>query len=292
MNTNKVSEFKSINDEFDKYNSIFNEFDFKYPFRRIVQKRKFHSFCVGTPKSGTTSIPSMFSNYRTYHEITDTFLISLIRKSLDKQISINELESIFKKRDKRMWLEMDSSHYNAFFVGVLHNIYPQAKFILTLRDCISWIDSWFNHQVSRETQPDFSIYDFGRRNYYSRGYSYTKYDSFLEELNLFPLKSYFEFWNDHNSKVIRTIPENQLLILKTEAISTSTDKIASFLQIPTSSLKVESSHKNKAKGKHNILEKIDPEYLKDVALEFCGELNDKYFPEKTITHSLDLLNQK
>ena len=292
MDTNKVSEFKSINDEFNKYNSIYNKLDLKYPLRRIVQQRKFHAFCVGTPKSGTTSIPSMFTNYRAYHEVNDTFLISLIRKSLDKQISTNELEAIFQKRDKRNWLEMDSSHYNAFFVNELHNKFPEAKFVLTLRDCISWLDSWFNHQVSRETQPDLSIYDFGRRNYYSRGYSYTKYDSFLGELKLFPLKSYFEFWKEHNSKVILTIPKNQLLILKTELISTSTDQITSFLQIPSNSLKVENTHKNKAKAKHSILKKIDPEYLKDVALEFCGGLNDKYFPEKTISYSLDLLSKK
>lgn len=127
--------------------------------------------------------------------------------------------------------------------------------MLTLRDCISWIDSWFNHQVSRETQPDFSIYDFGRRNYYSRGHAYTKYDSFLEELKLFPLKSYFEFWKEHNSKVISAIPDNQLLILKTEFLSTSTDEISSFLQIPSSSLIVENTHKNKAKAKHSLFQK-------------------------------------
>jgi hypothetical protein len=114
MKTSKISEFKSINEEFNKYNSIYNEVDFKYPFRRIVQKRKIHAFCVGTPKSGTTSIPSMFANYRTRHEINDTFIVSLIRKSLDKQISTNELEAILQKRDKRNWLEMESSHYNVF----------------------------------------------------------------------------------------------------------------------------------------------------------------------------------
>lgn len=265
----------------------FKIISYAYPFRAFFQKRRFHCFCLGTPKSGTHSVASLLSTFRSAHEPDEVFMINLINKWLHNKISSPEIRDILYSRDVYNWLELESSHYNGVFVEELKAIFENAKFILTMRDCISWMDSWFNHQLSRKVLSDNSIYDLGRNNYYRKGYDYTKYDSFLKEMKLFPIKSYLQFWHDHNFRIIRSVESSKLLIMKTTEISFGANKLAHFLNIDEAKINKQGSHEFKAKQKFRVLEKIDYNYLFDTSMEICGELNDKYFPEKTIKLALD-----
>lgn len=201
-------------------------------------------------------------------------------------MSDNDIIKILSSRDIANWLEIESSHYLGGVIEQLTQVSNNAKYILTIRDCLSWMDSWFNHQLSRATLTNESVYDLGRNNYYCRGHQYTKHDHFLESMKLYPIRSYLEFWKDHNQNVINSVPEEKLLIIKTKEISSSTDKIATFLNINESKIVNNSSHEFKAKAKHGILEKLDANFIYDTAMEVCGELNDMYFPEKTISDIL------
>jgi len=67
-----------------EYNKAIRSFKFgnyKHPLRIIFQKRAFHAFCLGTPKSGTHSIANMFKGYRASHEPNEVFMINLINKN-------------------------------------------------------------------------------------------------------------------------------------------------------------------------------------------------------------------
>ncbi|MGR6034157.1 MAG: sulfotransferase [Candidatus Nitrosoglobus sp.] len=259
---------------------------YKYPSRLLFQKRAFHAYCVGTPKSGTHSIAEMLSNYRASHEPNEILIINMIHDRLHNKLSNDKLNRILRARDVFHWYEMESSHLMGMFAPELSLLFNNAKFILTIRDCISWLDSWFNHQLSRPPLNNDSIYNLGRNNYYSQGYSYTRYDRFLEGYNLFPIKSYLAFWTRHNSIVLNSIPGDKLLVIKTNEISSSSDKISKFLMIPKKSINIKYSHAYKAKEKYKILRQIDINYLYDTAMEVCGDLNNKYFPENTIEKSL------
>ncbi|WP_159816963.1 sulfotransferase [Colwellia sp. 20A7] len=268
-----------------QYNKDLKSFEngrYKYPLRSFFQKKAFHAFCIGTPKSGTHSIANILKGYRATHEPNEIFMINLINKKAKGEISHNEIIKILKSRDISNWLEMESSHYLGGVIEQLIHISDDAKYILTIRDCLSWMDSWFNHQLSRPTLTNESVYDLGRNNYYSRGHQYTKHDRILEEMKLYPVRSYLEFWKEHNQKVINSVHQDKLLIIKTQDISKSTSKILSFLDVDTPKIINNSTHEFKAKGKHGILEKLDTNFIYDIAMEICGELNDTYFPEKSI----------
>ncbi len=180
-------------EEYKKQLNLFRWNQYKYPLRLILQKRAFHAFCLGTPKSGTHSIANMLKRYRTSHEPNEVFMINLINKVNNNKITRGELEATLKNKDCFDWLEMESSHYNGQFAEELSCLFKEGKFILTIRDCLSWLDSWFNHQLSRPRLSDNSIYDVGRANYYDRGFSYTKHDKFLRKYKLYPIKSYLTF---------------------------------------------------------------------------------------------------
>ena len=125
---------------------------FKFPLRLMFQKRAFQAVCLGTPKSGTHSIANMLNlDLRSLHEPDEIFMINLIHKKAKGLISNDEIVKTLKRRDKCNWLEMESSHYLGAFVEELVAVNYETKFILTIRDCISWMDSWFNHQLSRPT---------------------------------------------------------------------------------------------------------------------------------------------
>lgn len=107
-------------------------------------------------------------------------------------------------------------------------------------------------------------------------------------MKLYPIRSYLEFWKQHNQKIITSVNKDKLLIIKTQDISKSTSKITGFLNINESGIVHNSSHEFKAKGKHGILAKLDANFIYDTATEICGELNDMYFPEKKIVDFLKL----
>jgi Sulfotransferase domain len=260
---------------------------YKLPLRLMFQRKKTHAFCVGTPKSGTHSVANLFSNFRTKHEPSQVFMIYLMNKKKLGQISASQLKHIFKAANIANWLEIDSSHYNGFFIEELYSTFSDAKYILTIRDPISWLDSWFNHQLSRENYKSDTMFDLGRRLYYDRGHSYSKHDNFLEELNIFPVRSYFEFWSEHNKKILETIPKEKLMLVKTKDISSSIVKFSEFLDIDQTKICNTKSHSYKAREKHHILSRIDKNYLLDLAIEICGELNDKYFPESPINSQVE-----
>lgn len=253
--------------------------------------RRINVFCVGSPKSGTHSMAAIFKNFNSYHECDNIFMITLLDKVRNKQITVSELNFILKTRDYFNNLEMDSSHFSGNFVSEIGNIIPSAKFILTLRDCVSWMDSWFNHQLSMPKLHPNLVKDLGRRLYYDRGHKYTKYDKHLEQHRLYPVRSYLEFWSAHNTRVINCAKPDALLIVKTCEIAQSLESISSFLQIESTLLNAEGTHEGKTKGRFDILKTLDSNYLMDVATEVCGELNAKYFGENSITNAIAQANE-
>src|SRR5436190_16002112 len=107
--------------------------------------RRTRFYCVGTGKSGTHSVAEMFSrNVRAQHEPE---ALELIDKILDRhfgRITEAEWTEWLRARDRRLALEVDSSHLNLDLLDFLLHEFPDARFLLTIRDCYSWLNSMFN----------------------------------------------------------------------------------------------------------------------------------------------------
>lgn len=162
--------------EYNRNLRIFETGKYKYPLRVLFQRRAFQAFCVGTPKSGTHSIANMFKGYRASHEPNEVFMINLINRKAKGEMTDSDIIKILKSRDVSNWLEIESSHYLGGVIEQLIQVSSNAKYILTIRDCLSWMDSWFNHQLSRAKLTNESVHELGQNNYYSRGHQYTRHD--------------------------------------------------------------------------------------------------------------------
>lgn len=244
--------------------------------------RKFHAYCLGTPKSGTVSLGELFkTGYRSAHEPEVRFLTYKIMAWQQGKLGKDELLSYLRHRDSRMQLEMDSSYLNFEVAGELAQAFPQARFILTIRDCLSWLDSFINFQLNK---PEFmgsgykQIFRDHMDGLLGAGkYQHGEEEAALEELGLHSLDGYFSYWSHHNQHVMDTVPDEQLLIIRTCDINHSIPAIESFLGLPASTLP-EAKHANPVTRRNSILDKVDKDYLYDKARLHCTTLMDRFFP--------------
>ncbi len=240
--------------------------------------RRIHAYCLGTAKSGTHSLAGLFQeNYRTAHEPDDKVAINLILGAANGKVNNGEIVKYLRKRDKQLCLELDSSQLNYFFFHIFVEEFANAKFILPIRDCYSWLDSLINHQLARPATSEwYKLRDFRFKRKESK---YSEKEQILAEHNLYTLDGYLSYWRTHNMKVSSGIPEDKLLVIRTKDISKESRKIANFLGIPESTLDKSKSHMFKAEGKFNILSRIDRQFLEGKVNAYCKQLMDRFFPE-------------
>lgn len=248
--------------------------------RRLVERmhrhrsRRFHAYCVGAAKTGTTSIASSFAAYRTLHEPEPLQTTRLVIDYLEKKIDNNTLQVRLKERDKRLRLEMESAHPLAYLAGALAETFPEALFIVTLREPMSWLYSRlnFHHKVDPPAWKEYRDYFWNRHNN-----GFTPEESVLQEHGLCSLDSYLSQYADHYQRIFQQIPPERSLLIKTSEIQRSLTDIATFIGID--SVKLDASHSKLSSDKIMPLDQMDAAYVKDRIWAHCGDLIMQYFPE-------------
>jgi hypothetical protein len=104
----------------------------------------------------------------------------------------------------------------------------------------------------------------------------------LADLGLPSLNASLGYWSEHNRNILKTVPAEKMLVIRTEQITDSMGEIAAFLDVPFETLTQKKSHMNKAKGKSDVLLRMDPAYLDAVIREHCQDLIDEFFPDYCI----------
>lgn len=243
-------------------------------------------FCVGTAKSGTHSIHSIFeNNSKAMHEPENKLLLDYILGYYQNDTSKDSILRYIKDKDRRLVLDVDSSQLNYFILDFLLEEFNDSKFILTIRDCYSWLDSFINHSLAypsiNEKWHRFRELRFGKIT------TYPKEEKILMEHELFTLDSYFNYWAIHNQTVISKIPSDKLLIVKTSEISNSIKLLESFSGIKLTNVPKDRTHIFKNPQKFNILKNIDQSYIEKKSGKYCHSLMCQYFPEiKSIKDSV------
>jgi len=245
---------------------------------RLTHPRKTRLYGVGTGKSGTHSLAAIFSDHlRTAHEPERSKVIDVILAVSAGRINEEELRRYVLERDRRLWLEVDSSHLNFFLLDQLVELFSDAKFILTIRNPYAWLDSLINMQLG-----------FGRfakwiqlHNLRFRPdiHTHTQLEAPLKEKGLYTLDGYLAYWARHNRTVVDTVPKDRLLIIRTDKLGESMAEIAKFAGVSRSNLNEKKSHMFKAEKKFNVLRELDQKYLDDKMAQHCGDLIGEFFPE-------------
>jgi hypothetical protein len=250
-------------------------------------QRRFQAYGIGLPKTGTTSLHKMFSlNYRSRHEPETNLLIPKSIAFAQGKIGKKKFTEYIKLRNRRLCLEMDSSFLNGFIVDILVAEFKEAKFILTIRDCYSWLDSMFNqHIVSFNFDKKNNNIQSNREKwchfiYEKYQFNHAQEEQILADKRLYPLDSYLSYYKERHNQILQTVPPERLLIIKTSEINQSIPKMAQFLDIPRESLPV-NIHANvrRKADKYNLLAQLDRDFVREKVKFHCEEFMCQYFPE-------------
>lgn len=237
------------------------------------------AFCVGAPKSGTHSIAELFGGaLRCAHEPYGLGLLRLIMAK--PQPAAEQRKNYFIDRHSKLKLQLESTHILVFFIEDLLSCFPRSRFILTVRDPKSWLDSFINQQLGRGADAEwtqFRDYRFGNplHIHFPGGEA-------LRDHGLYPLDSYLAYWAWHNEKVLRLVPPDRLLVVPTKGIEANAVRMAEFLDADPKLLAGRNAHAFPAAARFDVVSKIDPNLLDDRIAAHCGyvisKLNERIRP--------------
>jgi hypothetical protein len=232
-------------------------------------------------KTGTHSLAGLFDDYRAVHHPDAELRLDLAIRLLSNQIDVREIERVLGKRDRFMWLEMESSTLSGILIEPLLKACPEKKYILTIRDVYSWAESWMDHTINKPPRPQSGFAALDRIRLRGEEFPHTPNDAPLAARGLASLASYFSLWADHNRSVLAAVPPDRLLIVRTSEILDRIPEIAAFAGVSPGSLRPDLGWQFAAPKKHHMLSKLDASYVGGTAKDRCGDLMEQFFPDDT-----------
>lgn len=253
----------------------------KKEYNNHGSSRKFHLYNVGIAKTGTNSIAALFERYSSGHEFMFEETVAQIAAWQEGQISSESFKSYILDRDSQGDLELDSASFNHHYLHILIQEFPEAKFIFTVRDCYSWLNSVLNMSMSCGANIPGWMFKYGKIfiGYEVEPAVVSSTEAMLEELPN-ALNGLLKYWQNSNQRILELLPPERSLIIPTHKISESLEQIANFVGLPPQTLVEEAKHSNQAPPGYDWLKYIDPDLLEERCSFYCGSLMQQLFPEQ------------
>lgn len=248
--------------------------------KQRVRPRRIHVYCVGAGKTGTHSIANLFDkHFRSAHEPELLAMRELLKKEALGLIGHEEKANYLLARDTRLFLEVESAAFNRRNIGILTELFPDARFIVTVRDPYSYTDSVINHLLNHPAALEGERRGFVGIVMGEDRFSHAPEEEELRELGLHTLDGYLSNYAETTAQVLRAIPSERLLVVRTDRIRESVGEIADFLGILKELLEPDRSHAFKAKRKFGVLARMNPDFVDAKVKQHCLEIVREFFPE-------------
>lgn len=236
---------------------------------------RFQLYSVGLPRTGTTSLSTLFGMYRSANEYMEQETISKIIAHHFCQISDQDFYEFLTFRVQQGQLEMDAASFNHFYLDFLVKKFPEAKFIFTIRDPYSWINSYMNmllrwKQKFGVNPPQWTT-NYGKMLF--GNFNWNVFNS-TQELNHNLDSMVIKFlchWTEANRRILNLLPQERSVIIKTQEISYSLENIANFVNIHQNSL-TDKHHSNRSSNNINLLESINKELFKEECQKLANDI--------------------
>lgn len=210
--------------------------------------------------------------FRSAHEPRIDQLGTLIEQRWSGQVEEESLRRQLRRRDETLWLECEASHPIAWFSDILSHDFPESKFILTVRDCYSWLESIINQHINN---PHSTQSVHGRRRALYYGGTYSSAYALSENMGVYTLDGYLSYWSRHNSFVLDSVPPHRLMVIPTFDIAQHLGGISTFMGISTTEINSERSHSHIGGKKHGVLSQIDRDLLISKIEQYCRPTIDR-----------------
>jgi Sulfotransferase domain len=236
-----------------------------------MSPRRLRLYGVGMGKSGTHSLAAVFErDYRAAHEPDAKELMELLFDVWAGVRPWSAVAQLLQDRDARLDLEVDASLVNGEVVSDLVALWPEARFVLTVRDPRSWLDSMANHSLAHETPDHWTRWRDIR--FRADELTHPPEEEALAARGLYTLDGYLGSWARHNRMVLEAVPEERLFVVRTEDLGARLDELAAFAGVPRETLDEDRAHEFPAAGRFDVLGELDPGYLQARIDHHCGDL--------------------
>ena len=228
------------------------------------QRRRF--YCIGLPKAGTHSLADMVTPVlRTAHEPEAELLIPFMSDARRGTLDAGDVRRFLLARDQRLNLEFESSHLLGAVTPHVAKAFPDARFILLVRECRSWIDSMINDQLNLRSWERYDswipVYEYYLR---CEGRGFPAEERALQKLRLYPLSNYVRSWCRQILRIVDSLPSERLLTIRTGDLASTADELADFLGVRSADMDLERTHTYRAPRKHYVLDQVDGDYVSAV----------------------------
>lgn len=253
---------------------------------RYFEPRGIRVYGVGAAKTGTHSLGTMFADrVRSAHELGAQHLIRLI---LDAGDDRRKIRRHLRVRDALLRLKVDASQVNIYLVDDLLALYPDSRFVLTIRPPMSWLRSIIDDSLRREISPTWMRFRHFRFDWPG---PFPAEEVALEERGIFQIAGYLSYWRDAIERAVNRVPAEQLLVVKVEELEARSAEIAAFCGIPGGAVDPERAHAFVNPRRFHVLSEVPAEHLLSVAEAECGDLMRQYFPERDLAADVDAIRQ-
>jgi len=242
--------------------------------------RRARLYGLGVGKTGTHSLAEMFSkDVRARHEQEARDTIDKIIDRHHGRVSDDEWIGWLRARDRRLALEVDSASLNLHLLAFLVPEFPDAHFVLTVRDCYSWLNSAINHivRVREKLAPHWLKWRAFQAG--ATGYVYGSGDEVLKTAGLPNLDNQLLQWRKYNEEVLAGVPAERLLVVRTDQITQRAFEIADFAGLPRHTVRLEGTHAYQNPVIRQPIRDIDGTFLEAKVEQHCRPLMARFFPE-------------
>ncbi len=244
---------------------------------------RFQAYVVGLPKTGSTSMATLFGNYRSGHEWQLNELLELALARRRGTMSDREFAEAAGRRLVPASLEMNSATCHHLYLDFLIDRFPHAVFFHTIRDVLSWTTSLLDMVLWKRLTGRMVPVSFPMpareilREMTGGTGSLDPDDEGDDRSSLLPL---MRFWTAHMRETASLLPADRSLQIRTREIPNRLPEIAALAGIPVATLRQDWSHSNRSAHRFDRFRAFDSEELRGAYDRQCASHMADLFPSE------------
>ena len=247
------------------------------PVLDLVAGRKGRVFALGPPKSGTTSIASIFTEYcRADHEAHRPRTVAEMHGHFTGQLSDDDLMASYRARDKQLVLDVESNCFLAYRPDLLAATFPDSRFIIAVREPRAWLTSIVDNNINFPRDKNEVLRQWHRVFFGEPGQPGLPGDEALVAKGLYPVATYLKYWTSTYDKCLGLVSESRRMVVGTGQITERTPQMLEFAGYSPKAVDTGASHRNRTKAKHDVLSGVDEAHIEAMLDEHCAAFIERH----------------
>jgi hypothetical protein len=240
--------------------------------------RRLRLFTVGLPRTGTTSIFTLFEGYRSGNEFMERETITRLVARHTGRISRDEFAAYLDRRDREGGLEVDAASFHHLYFDELLPRYPDARFLCTIRSPYEWANSYVKmvhgwHQkltAAGEPLPGW-MEQYGQMLFGDFSWTWVASHAAIAERVESLADAFLRHWADANRRTLALLPPERSLVIRTEELSARRADIERFAGLAPRTLRG-SDHSNVHPDRTDLLAPLGREWVEARARAYGADV--------------------